>query len=78
MACRNATFEVEQIEQLALIDLLPTHHDPPPPLTLQEDGTHDSPMFARDFLNSIDPERTLGGHRARGPLCAQPKYQPAI
>src|ERR1700674_4514013 len=28
MTRRNAAFEVEQIEQLALIDLLPTHHDP--------------------------------------------------
>jgi hypothetical protein len=28
MACRNAPFEVEEIEQLALIDHLPTHHDP--------------------------------------------------
>jgi hypothetical protein len=26
-----ALFEVEEIEQLALIDRLPTHHDPPPP-----------------------------------------------
>jgi len=30
MVRRNATFEVEKIEKLALIDLLPTHHDPPP------------------------------------------------
>jgi hypothetical protein len=32
MVRRNPPFEVEQIEQLALIDLLPTHHDPPPSL----------------------------------------------
>jgi hypothetical protein len=30
MARRNAAFEVEKIEQLALIDRLPTHHDPSP------------------------------------------------
>jgi putative ABC transport system substrate-binding protein len=30
MACRNALFQVEQIEQLALIAPLPAHHDPPP------------------------------------------------
>ena len=27
----NVFFEVKKIEQLALIDCLPTHHDPPPP-----------------------------------------------
>jgi hypothetical protein len=30
MAHWNAPFEVEEIEQLALIDRLPTHHDPLP------------------------------------------------
>ena len=28
MTLRNASFEVEKIEQLALIDRLPTHHHP--------------------------------------------------
>jgi hypothetical protein len=28
MTLRNAFFEVEEIEQLALIDRLPTHHHP--------------------------------------------------
>jgi hypothetical protein len=32
MARRNATLEVEEIEQLTLINRLPTHHDPSPPL----------------------------------------------
>ena len=30
MVRRNARFEIEQIEQLALIDRLPTHHDQGP------------------------------------------------
>jgi hypothetical protein len=30
MPFRNAPFEVEQIEKLALIALLPPHHGPPP------------------------------------------------
>jgi hypothetical protein len=33
MVCRNAFFHVEQIKQLALIAVLPAHHDPPPSLT---------------------------------------------
>jgi hypothetical protein len=28
MTLRNAPLEVEEVEQLALIDRLPTHHDP--------------------------------------------------
>ena len=36
MAFWNPHFEVEEIEQLALIDRLPTHHDPPPPRKLNE------------------------------------------
>jgi len=32
MALRNALFQVEKVKQLALIDRLPTHHAPPPPL----------------------------------------------
>jgi hypothetical protein len=36
MAFWNPHFEVEEIEQLALIDRLPTHHDPPPPPKLNE------------------------------------------
>jgi hypothetical protein len=38
MARRNAPFEVEQIEQLALIARLPTHHGKPPPLNVSSDG----------------------------------------
>src|SRR5262249_20041406 len=60
MARRNATFEVEEIEQLALIDLLPTHHDPPPPPRTSGRRNHDSHITTRDFFNSIDPKRTIG------------------
>jgi hypothetical protein len=38
MPLRNPLFEVEEIEQLALIDRLPTHHDPSPPPKPQPDG----------------------------------------
>src|SRR5215471_16047529 len=38
MVCRNTPFEIEQIEQLALIDRLPTHHDPPPSPRTSGDG----------------------------------------
>jgi hypothetical protein len=38
MALRNAPFEVEEIEQLTLINRLPIHHDPSPPLKAQRDG----------------------------------------
>src|SRR5262245_66406064 len=38
MARRNAPFEIEQIEQLALIARLPTHHGKPPPLNVSSDG----------------------------------------
>jgi hypothetical protein len=40
----NTTFEVEEIEQLALIDLLPTHHDPPPLPKTSSRRNHDSPI----------------------------------
>jgi hypothetical protein len=32
MACRNAPFEIEKVEQLALIATLSAHHGKPPPL----------------------------------------------
>jgi hypothetical protein len=58
MAFRNALFEVEEIEKLALIDRLPTHHDPPPPLNASARRNHDSPIITSDFFNSIDPKLT--------------------
>jgi len=52
VARRNAPFEVEQIEQLALIARLPTHHGKPPPLMSQATES----LFAENnehFFNSI-------------------------
>jgi hypothetical protein len=42
MLARNATFEVEQIKKPALINLLPTHHDPPPSQRTSSRRNHDS------------------------------------
>jgi hypothetical protein len=53
MTRRNAAFEVEQIEQLALIDLLLAHHEPPPSLKTSGRRNHDSSMIASDFFNTI-------------------------
>src|SRR4029077_9899082 len=58
MAFRDALLEVEEIEQLALIDRLPTHHDPPPPLKASTKRNHDSPIITSDFFNSIDQQRS--------------------
>jgi hypothetical protein len=72
MAIRNSIFQVEKIEQLALIDCLPPHHDPPPPLTESSEseswfaGTHEH------FFNSIGQIRSFGDYRLNvrfGPLC---------
>ena len=46
MTSRNALFEVEQVEQLALIARLPTHHGQPPPLNRRN---HCSLMSASPF-----------------------------
>src|SRR4029078_5531220 len=53
MALRDAFLEVEEIEQLPLIDRMPTHHDPPPPLKASTKRNHDSPIITSDFFNSI-------------------------
>src|SRR5262249_58819843 len=49
MAIRNSTFQVQKIEQLALIDCLPPHHDPPPPLPNQAGANHGSPALTSTF-----------------------------
>ncbi len=60
----NAPFEVKEIEQLALIDRLPTIMIPSPPLKASTARNHDSPIITSDFFNSIDPKRPLpGAHR---------------
>src|SRR5262249_12251711 len=64
MVRRNTTFEVEEIEQLALIGLLSTHHDPPPSQTMSRRRNHDSPLITSIFFNGIDPKRT---YRPRQP-----------
>ena len=55
VAFRDALLKVEEIEQLALIDRLPTHHDPSPPLKASTKRNHDSPIISSDFFNTIDP-----------------------
>jgi len=45
----NLFFEVEKIEQLALIDRLATHHDRPPSLKASGNRNHDSSIFTRPF-----------------------------
>jgi hypothetical protein len=57
MVRRNAPFKVEQIEQLALIARLPTHHGKPPP----QNTSSEESLFAENhehFFNSIDPTET--------------------
>src|SRR5262249_26516788 len=57
MVRRNTTFEVEEIEQLALIGLLSTHHDPPPSQTMSRRRNHDSPLITSIFFNGIGQKR---------------------
>src|SRR5262245_39255833 len=45
----NLFFEVEKVEQLALIDPLATHHDRPPSLKASGKRNHDSSIFTRPF-----------------------------
>ena len=49
MARWNTAFEIEQIEQLALIARLPTHHGKPPPLKPSSRRNHCSPKIASPF-----------------------------
>src|SRR6516162_3888904 len=61
MPHRDTPFEVKQIEQLALIDHLPTHHDPPPPDKRIIGGSES--RFADDhepFFNSIGQKQSCG------------------
>jgi hypothetical protein len=45
----NLFFEVEKVEQLALIDRLTTHHDLSPSLKASAGRNHDSSIFPRTF-----------------------------
>src|SRR5215475_1560115 len=46
------------LAQLALIDILSTHHDPPPLPRTSGRRNHDSSTTTSDFFNSIDPKQT--------------------
>src|ERR1700682_3118972 len=58
MAARYPSFKVEQIEQLALIACLSTHHGKPPPLKASRRRNHCSPIIASTFFNSIGQGRS--------------------
>src|SRR5262245_21523493 len=55
----NLFFEVEKVEQLALIDPLATHHDRPPSLKASGKRNHDSSIFTRPFSTGS----TQSGHK---------------
>src|SRR5215471_4321595 len=54
----NLFFEVEKVEQLALIDRLATHHDRPPSLNASGKRNHDSSISTRPFSTGS----TQSGH----------------
>jgi hypothetical protein len=58
--------EVEQIEKLALIARLPTHHDPPPPLNESSETESCHADHYEPFFDSIGQKRTL--HRVLAEL----------
>src|SRR5215510_13435489 len=74
MIGRNNVIEMERIEQLALIALLPPHHRQPPPLNVVPGRNHCSQPTATDFYNKIGtslpflrcsdfvPNRGVNGH----------------
>src|SRR5262249_9389196 len=68
MVPRNTTFEVEEIEQLALIDILPAHHDPPPLPRTSGRRNHDSSTTTSDFFNSIGQKRRSQQHSRESAL----------
>src|ERR1700687_2663999 len=55
---RPHLFKAEQIKQLSLILLQPTHHGPFPPLTASTSGNHCSPQPSTDFCNKICQQET--------------------
>jgi hypothetical protein len=64
MPHRNVPFEVEEVEQLALINPLPTHHHPLPSLKASRRRNHDSSIFRRTFSTASTHS---GSRRARAP-----------
>src|SRR5436190_14890774 len=65
MTSRNALFKVEQVEQMALIARLPTHHGKPPPLIASSRRNHCSLMSASPFstLSVISGRRGMSASR---------------
>src|SRR5215510_1554928 len=61
----NLFFEVEKVEQLALIDRLATHHDRPPSLKASGKRNHDSSISTRPFSTGSVKSR----HSARSAEC---------
>src|SRR5215471_13795778 len=53
----NLFFEVEKVEQLALIDRLATHHDRPPSLNASGKRNHDSSISTRPFSTGSTQSR---------------------
>src|SRR5215471_13070706 len=65
----NLFFEVEKVEQLALIDRLATHHHRPPSLKASGKRNHDSSISTRPFSTGS----THCGHKPdRSPVAQQP------
>ena len=54
----NLFFEVEKVEQLALIDRLATHHDRPPSLKASGKRNASFVDIHEAFFNRIDPKRS--------------------
>src|SRR5262249_1094634 len=61
----NLFFEVEKVEQLALIDRLATHHDRPPSLKASGKRNHDSSISTRPFSTGS----VKSGHRQSPSQC---------
>src|SRR5262245_38532591 len=61
----NLFFEVEKVEQLALIDPLATHHDRPPSLKASGKRNHDSSIFTRPFSTGSVTSRPYAVAQAR-------------
>src|SRR5215470_12037823 len=85
----NLFFEVEKVEQLALIDRLATHHDRPPSLKASGKRNHDSSISTRPFstgsVNSrhsvalglcplYPRKRTNSGHLGMSASCQKRTY----
>ena len=59
MVVRHRRIEIERIEQLALVSIVPTHHGPPPPTFTLRRRNHCSRRPITDFCNKIGQKETL-------------------